>query len=219
MKEQGYLTESSIVGGTSGGSLGAAIACSGIPTQEALEFLINASQNKAFKKNINKGLKESLADFLPPSTLERCNGRLHVCVTKVWPNPSGKVTIINKFQSMDELLEVLAASCFIPLYSAPAMVTKIGAEYFVDGGVFAFIPPVGEVRVSPIPLPAFRQARRSHIHIISRKYSLPQLVSFVLLPPAPGVLRDIYSEGMKAAELWIRREEIKSKLAVYKGET
>lgn len=190
------------------------VACSGMDTRVALEFLIQMSQSKAFKRNIHNGIKESLRTFLPQDILARCNGRLHVCVTKVWPNPQGKVTIINHFDSLDQLLDVIAASCFIPLYSAPSIAAVIGQERYIDGGIFAFLPPIGEIKVSPIPI-TFRRSRQSHIHVISKKFSIPQLITGILIPAKPAVLRDLFEEGIKSAEFWIRKEQTKAKLTVY----
>jgi hypothetical protein len=110
---------------------------------------------------------------------------------------------------------VIAASCFIPLYSGPAVYAKIDKELFIDGGVFASIPPIGDIRVSPISLPAIMKHRRSHIHIISNRFSTPQLLAWVLLPAPPHILRDLFQEGKKSAELWIRRQHIKKNLSVY----
>lgn len=215
MKEEGFLTPNSIIGGTSGGSLAAAIACTDISPEVALDYLIEMSQSKAFRNNLHDEIKTSLRKFLPENSLEKCNGRLHVCVTKLWPKPRREVTIINQFDSVDKLLDVIAASCFIPLYSAPRVYAKVDHELFVDGGVFAFIPPVGEVRVSPIPLPSFIRSRRSHVHIISRKFSLPQLISHVLIPAPPETLRELFHEGQRSADHWVRKEQTKRHLSLF----
>ena len=219
MKEEGFLTHKSVIGGTSGGSLAAAIACTDISPEIALDYLIEMSQSKAFRKNLHDEIKSSLRKFLPEDTLVKCNGRLHVCVTKLWPQPTRQVTIVNEFESVDKLLDVIAALCFIPLYSAPRVLyAKVDQELYIDGGVFAFIPPIGDVRVSPIPLPSFIKSRRSHIHIISKRFSLPQLISYVLIPAPPAVLRELFREGQRSADFWIRKEQTKKQLSLYMEE-
>jgi hypothetical protein len=184
---------------------------------DSLEFLIDLSQNSLFKKNIHNGLKDALDSHFPSDIVAKCNGRLHVCVTKVWPDPVGKETIINNFKNRHDLFEVLAASCFIPFYSAPSAYATIGRERYVDGGLYAFIPPIGDIRISPIPIPSLlmKTSRKAHIQIISKKYATHQLIRWVLFPPSPVILRDLFDEGVKSAEFWVRTETIKKQLSLY----
>lgn len=122
MHLNGYFSSSSIISGTSGGSIVATIACSELPPLDCLEYIIEASLDKTFKGNIHSGMKKSLAKFLPHDIVQKCDQRLHICVTKLWPSPNRNATIINRFESKEDLLDAIAASCFIPLYSAPSMV-------------------------------------------------------------------------------------------------
>jgi hypothetical protein len=198
MQVHGYLTDKSICAGTSGGALGALIACSGIHPRVGLEAIMSLSLNENFKSNIDVGLKKILPPLMPPDILGRCNGRLHVVVTKLWPNPKSAPTIISRFESKEFLTDVVAASCFIPLYSAPkTLFTRISSfpeEYFMDGGVFGFMPPIGDIRVSPFPYHPLRKARPPHISLRSPNFSIPRLISYVLRPPPPDVLEELYQE-------------------------
>ena len=57
-------------------------------------------------------------------------------------------------------MQAVAASCFIPLWSAPRQLATAvdlthpdqasGAAWFADGGLLAFMPPVGDIRISPL---------------------------------------------------------------------
>ena len=211
MIDAGYITDKSLIAGTSGGSLGALVAVSGISPRVGLEFVIAMSLDKNFKGNIDVGLKTLLPQILPDNIVERCNGRLHVCVTKLWPNPVGSPHIISEFQSQKDLIDTIAASCFIPLYSTPrTMFTRITyrpLEYFIDGGVFGFMPPIGDVRVSPLSVIPLR--RPANIQIRPSVFSTPKLLSWVLTPAPPAVLEELYQEGYRAAEEWIALEEEK----------
>jgi len=143
MREAGYISDSSIIAGTSGGSLGALVAVAGIHPREGLQLIKDMSLDKTFKNNIDLGLKSVLPSMLPSDITERANGRLHVCVTKLWPSPSA--SIISKFDNVEDIIDIVAASCFIPFYSSPrALFTKITSrspsEYYIDGGVFGFMP-------------------------------------------------------------------------------
>jgi len=141
--------------GTSGGSLGSLIACSGIEHEFALEFIIQLSKSADFKRDIDAGLKKELRTILSAqeNILERCNGRLHVVTTKLSLLSTMKPYIISEYDSLDTLIDSVAASCFIPGYSSMRVGTAIHGHsgQFVDGGVFAFMPPIGDVRVSPFP--------------------------------------------------------------------
>lgn len=57
------LNSSTIHAGTSGGSLAALVACSNFDTKEALDSIIEISNNPEFKKNINEGLKRVTLKF------------------------------------------------------------------------------------------------------------------------------------------------------------
>ena len=115
MREEGYLTKNSLVAGTSGGSLGALVAVCDVEPLTALKIISDMARDRSFKKNIDLGLKEVLPSLLNEHSLQKCNANLNVCVTKLWPNPKGSPHIINKYQNHEEIVDVVAASCFIPL--------------------------------------------------------------------------------------------------------
>jgi hypothetical protein len=180
MKKEGVLDQQSICSGTSGGALAATIAVNNISCDQALQYLIEASTDKVFRKDIHGGLKRLLRDILPTNVHEISNHRLIICVTKVWPQFNHPVLISN-FDSRENLIDVIAASCFIPVYSNPKMLAApiqpfnqrfISTEnlipflrnlniktnsfsqdemngLFIDGGVTAWIPPIGDIRVAP----------------------------------------------------------------------
>ena len=115
MKTHGYLTNKSTCAGTSGGSLGALVACADIEPELALEFIIKLSKSSHFFKDIDAGMKSELLPLLPSDALEKCNNRLDIVVTRLWPNPSfTKPLVTSSFQSKEELVDHIAASCFIP---------------------------------------------------------------------------------------------------------
>ena len=81
MKAHGYLTKKSVCAGTSGGSLGALVACADIEPELALEFVIKLSKSKRFFHDIDAGMKSELLPLLPDDVIEKCNMRLNVVVT------------------------------------------------------------------------------------------------------------------------------------------
>tara|TARA_R100000406_G_scaffold95844_1_gene91381 strand:- start:1445 stop:2209 length:765 start_codon:yes stop_codon:yes gene_type:complete len=125
------------VSGSSAGSIIGALYCSGYTPME----IILLSKKKAFLKIfkigfLNKGLTELtyLKDFLNAhlnkDSFESLELPLHVCVSNI---NSGKYEIISK----GKLIEVLAASCALPLLFKSV---KINGNLYVDGGLLNNLP-------------------------------------------------------------------------------
>lgn len=213
MREQQFMTNESVFAGTSAGALGALVGCCDIDPEYALQALVDLSKTPTFSENIDRGLKQALKTLLPSDALERCNQRLFVTVTRLWPNPQLSPHIVSEFSSTEHLLSVVAASCFIPLYSAPKRIythihhprTASSAEYFIDGGVLAFMPPLGDVRMTPLPKHYIRARPIPDITLPDHaRYPLPQLLLWVLKPAPEKDLRQLYTYGREAARTWMQ---------------
>jgi hypothetical protein len=220
-KHRKLINDKTIVAGTSGGSLVALLAVSDLSAEVALNTMISLSTNDDFKKDMVVGLKNYVRPLLPTDVLERCNGRLHVTTTIVWPpkNVTLDVTIVSHFNSTEHLLDCVSASCFIPYYTASSLTTTIAeypGEHHVDGGVFAYMPPVGEVRVSALPREIVPKVLFGPCDICPawNDYPIPQLLKWSLFPPPEKELRGLYEKGAMAAEKWILESEKKEQLLV-----
>jgi len=223
LKADGYMTSKSIVAGTSGGALGALVACSGLRCEDALEAMIEQSTSSQTKQNIDLGLRQGLLQLFShgdeKAILDSCNGKLHVVVCKVYPLHTSPL-IVSHFEDVPNLLDVVCASCFIPLWSSPRqMYTRIHAgspksfpqkilpsDLVLDGGFLAFMPPIGDVRLSPFPA-RYILTKKPHISLDVNAYSLPRLLSWVLQPAPPSVLRELYEHGKTEAKKWIEMQE------------
>lgn len=99
------------------------------------------------KFDIQRLLCEGLEKVLPEDAHLKCNGKLHVSLTRV---RDGKNVIISEFSSRDELMQVIQCSSWIPLFSGilPPMVR--GVRY-MDGGFSDNLPTLDEntITVSP----------------------------------------------------------------------
>ena len=191
-KSAGYVTDKSFFAGTSGGSLGSLLACTDIDPELALDFVVRLSKDNDFKRDIDLGLKKNVKSLLPADAHRRCEDRLFVTTTRLWPNPSIQPTIISKFRSVDALVDAVAASCFIPMYSATRFTTSVTdhSGYYLDGGVFAFMPPIGEITMTPFPNKLVKPfCRRPHVSLDSSPYSVAQLLRWALFPPEARILR------------------------------
>ena len=209
LRENMYINESTVVAGTSGGALSALLACSGVSTLEALENIVLLSQNQKFRKNIHSGLRVAISNLLPDDAVVKCNGRLHVVVTRAWPQPKITPIIISNFSSKEDILDAVTTSCFIPLYSDKSLFIPYREGKYLDGGLLAFMPPVGQITVSPFHRRyVLRRPPQISPHLSSKfKYSLPRLLSYVLRPAPPDVLRDLYQEGNNCALSWIHADK------------
>ncbi|KAJ1410576.1 acyl transferase/acyl hydrolase/lysophospholipase [Ochromonadaceae sp. CCMP2298] len=215
LKSRGLMGDTAIYGGTSGGSIGALIACADYPPDDALELIVSLSQDQLLWKDMHAGLKQHLRPMVTEELLQKCQQRLHITTTQVWPSPQLHVT--STFSSAEHLLDVVAASCFIPLYSAKQLAVRVGAEkgdrqLFVDGGVLAFMPTVGEVTVSPFCDAGFPikpiNFRPIQIHLKNGDYSMAQLLYWGLNPPKPDIMRELSSKGSDAANRWMDQQRL-----------
>ena len=120
--------------------------------------------------------------------------------------------MLSHFESVDHLLDVVAASCFIPLYSATRLATTIVTnpnDLFVDGGVFAFIPPVGDVRVSAFPkyvIPKAIFGTPPHISPKMEDFFLPSLLKWSLIPAPEKKLYALFEAGLQAGDEYQQAE-------------
>ena len=215
LKSKNYLTKNSIYGGTSGGSLGALIGCADIDTDLAAKIFIAMSEDKKFHKNIDHGIKMHLRTIIPEDVLSKVNDRLFIVTTKVWPdiNNIKKPIITSHFKDIDHLIDVVSASCFIPIWSNRSSIhslfTKIISDpnsLYVDGGLASWMPPIGDVRVTPFPKTLIFTKRKPHITLPPNKYSTFTLISWVLQPPPPEKILELYKEGEIAANKWIESQ-------------
>lgn len=167
-----------------------------------------------FKKNIDVGLRSTLDDLLPSDIVDKCNGRLHITTTRIWPNIDRKPHIVSHFKDRQHLLDTISASCFIPLYSSPyKLFTRIQQnpnELFIDGGVYSFMPPIGDVRVSPFPKEFLSLVWKRHPHICLPYHSFPisTLLGYILNPAPPNQLRKLYEMGRREAQIFISETKV-----------
>ena len=206
---------------STGGSIAAAICATGMGDEEVLDLLVKSARDKTFNADIDNGIKTMLRQTMPEDAYSRCSGRLHVTLTRVRPKFQTKPVIVSQFASNEELIESVAASCFIPLWSSMRLTTTVGKEEhsFIDGGVFAFVPALHRlvdhdvVSVTPLhEVYGFLHRRRkpvdiSPILLSNFNHSLPRLVRWALDPPSDEMLLDLYRAGEESAHIWADKRE------------
>jgi hypothetical protein len=213
LKAEGLINSESHYSGSSGGAICALHACADkLSDDETLELIIKMSKDEKVWHHMDEALRLSLAEVANVDTLKLCQGRLHVTTTKVWPNRKPDLQIFSQYDSVDHLIDCVAASSFIPMYSATKLSVPIrgtDARYF-DGGVLALIPPIGKVTIAPFGnehFPRLKPYKWRHIDIGLRKedYSLAQLVYRALKPLPEGQMRDLHAKAVISAEQFLER--------------
>ena len=217
MKERGVMNDTSHYAGTSGGSICSLLACSNLPCEEALELIIQVSTDPVIWSNMDAGIRKTLDILITEEKLQLCQGRLHIATTRVWPKPKAQVTMFSNFDSKEHLIDCVAASCFIPLYGARNQFkVKIGGanavDSYLDGGVFAFMPPVGDVTISPFANNHFHfkppNWRDIDIHLDKRDYPLSKLLYWALHPAPEKELRELSRQGEIKAHKWMDERKL-----------
>lgn len=203
--------------GTSGGALGALVMVSGVRPEDALEALIDFGEKPHLHNDIEANMRHVIrpllegSDGLGTEALRHINGRLVVCVTRLWPQTSVRPVLVKEFRDLPYLIDMVGASCFIPFWSAPRFFTSVhsqsgvlGRQHLVDGGFLAFMPPVGNTRVSPFPRQfILRKASQPDICLPVDAYLFPRLLAWALRPAPRQVLRDLFEHGRLATRKWI----------------
>ncbi|XP_030332588.1 patatin-like phospholipase domain-containing protein 4 isoform X3 [Strigops habroptila] len=95
-----------------------------------------------------KTLREGIESILPPNVHEIAENRLYVSVTNT---RNGENRLVSNFASREDLIKVLLASSFVPVYAGIKPVEYKG-EKWVDGGITNGLPilPFGRtVTISP----------------------------------------------------------------------
>ena len=201
--QRNMVNSETVFAGSSGGAIAALVGCSGVHPTLALQKLIDLSKNKEFWQDIDAGLRNEdfMVDF-PDDIVDRCNGRLYVTATRVWPKPSAEVTMFSNYDSLNDILSCVAASCFIPFYCSQKLYVECRGGRYIDGGLLAIMPPIGNVKISPLPKVVFPRRLRPDI---SPKPALriEELTKNAFIPPPAAELERLYEIGIESTSLWL----------------
>jgi len=141
--------------GTSAGSVVAASLLLEAPLSEmasdVLRGVVEAKKgilgpfSPSFDPNMIMG--QCLERLLPEDAHLRVNGRLHVSVTNVY---DGKNVLVSQFSSKEELINVVLASCFIPVFSGIVPPRYRGSRV-IDGGYSNNLPILDSQTITVSP--------------------------------------------------------------------
>ncbi|GJQ86181.1 bmm [Trypoxylus dichotomus] len=165
--------------------------------------------------NIQKLLLEGLEKFLPEDAHLIVNGKLHISLTRVY---DGKNVIVSQFNSKEELIAALSASCFIPFFSG-LLPPKFQGVRYMDGGFSDNLPSLDENTITVSPFcgesdicPRDDSMQLFHINVANTsieisKHNIYRLAR-ILYPPKPEVLSNICKQGFDDALRFLHRNNL-----------
>lgn len=209
--------------GASGGALVAAVLLAQPETLEqckefTFEFAADVRQQMfgAITPGYDfmKLLREGMNSILTADAHEEAHGRLHVSVTNA---KTLQNSLISSFPTRDDLMTVLLASSFVPLYSGIKAV-KYKGESWIDGGLTNRLPILSDGRtltVSPFSgrldiCPQDSDQNNFYISIAKQDFifSVANFVrlSHALFPPSRERMESLYHKGFDDAMMFLQNK-------------
>jgi len=224
LQEDNHLLPSTPLNGASGGSL--AVACAASPTVISTEEALASSlriANRCTKEgaifNLERILREELSVMCTQEMVNEINARpsrvdfLWTSAPSLQRRSSGP-----PFDCPDDLIDILSASCHIPLYSSVNPVTSVQGEWGLDG----FLSAPSALGCQPVqgvdetifctPFSSFpsKTTRRSLISPLVEDipFTPAEYLSLALGRPGPNEEqhRLLFELGRKCAERWINND-------------
>ncbi|XP_015988091.2 patatin-like phospholipase domain-containing protein 4 isoform X5 [Rousettus aegyptiacus] len=160
-------------------------------------------------------LRREVESVLPPDAHEQAHSRLHVSVSNTKTREN---VLVSSFSSREDLIQVLLASSFVPLFAGLKPVQHRGQRW-VDGGLTDSLPilPVGRtVTVSPFsgrsdisPQDKGQLNLRLTVANQDLTLSMANLVRLrqALFPPRKTGLESLHRRGFQDAVRFLRQED------------
>ncbi|XP_031566532.1 patatin-like phospholipase domain-containing protein 4 isoform X2 [Actinia tenebrosa] len=215
-----FLRSIKAFAGASAGSLAAAMLATSAPIDKCSEYVVDLT-NEARKNPLGPfspqfdlvgNLRKGMEEYLPSNCHKLASGRLFISVTSL---KTRKNLMISEYESKDELMKVLLASCYIPFYVGLDFPEFKGQRWF-DGGFTDNlpIPPQGDtILVSPFsgnshispqdaskPLSEFYWRK---MHVLVNKENAKRGLN-VLYPPRIDGVDKLYSAGFNDAMRFLK---------------
>ncbi|XP_058642497.1 patatin-like phospholipase domain-containing protein 4 isoform X4 [Onychostoma macrolepis] len=158
--------------------------------------------------------REGIEEILPPNAHQLANERLHVSITH---SKTHKNSMVSSFTSREDLIKVLLASCFVPVYAGVKPVEFQGQKW-MDGGFTDSLPilPVGRtITVSPFSgpqdiSPAHKGISKLHLRLANMNimFSKDNIIRLnqALFPPSLPRLKALEQEGYQDAVDFLKKE-------------
>ncbi|XP_071993949.1 patatin-like phospholipase domain-containing protein 4 isoform X2 [Engystomops pustulosus] len=211
---QKLLNSVKVFAGASAGSLVATVLLTAPDKiEESKDFLYAFSEDfrKRFpgvvkpRYDFMKYLREGIEAILPAQAHEIAEKRLYVSITN---SKSIENCLVSSFASREELIKVLLASCYVPLYAGVNAVEYKGEKWF-DGGFTNSLPvlPMGRtITISPFcgrqdicpkdndPFDVYFNIGKQKIQISAANF---RRLNQTLFPPSRNKMELIFQDGFQ----------------------
>ncbi|XP_060854138.1 patatin-like phospholipase domain-containing protein 2 isoform X2 [Rhopalosiphum padi] len=214
-----YLLENKICGSSAGAISACCLLCD-IPlelmTSQMLD-IVKESRSKALgpfspSMNITEHLYNRLNKDLPNDAHKRVSGKLFVSLTRV---PDGKNVIISQFSSKEEVIQVLLASAFIPVFSG-FVPPLVGKYRYIDGGFTDNLPILDKntITISPFSgltdiCPRDNPIQKYLLKISNNSFEVTKTNCFrvarIMFPPEPEMLAKLCYQGFDDALIFLQK--------------
>lgn len=159
-------------------------------------------------------LREGIEEILPPDAHQMAGGRLHISLTN---SRTRRNRMVSHFASREDLIKVLLASSFVPVYAGIKAVEYQGQRW-IDGGLTDSLPVLPEGRtitVSPFSGP--QDICPQHVGLANLHLKLANMdvilstdnfkrLNQALFPPTLDRMKTIAQEGYYDAVRFLRKE-------------
>lgn len=159
-------------------------------------------------------LRSGIEAILPPNAHELAHSRLHVSITNTKTREN---SLVSSFSSREDLIKVLLASSFVPIYAGLRPVEYKGQKW-ADGGLTDSLPilPVGRtVTVSPFSgrldiSPRDKGQLPLYVSIANQDIALSlanlRRLNQALFPPSHGTMESLHRQGFRDATEFLSKE-------------
>ncbi|CAG5120229.1 unnamed protein product [Candidula unifasciata] len=214
-----------IAGASAGALMAAVLVTAPDKIEESAEHIHNLAKEIRKKPlgaltpgyNFTRSLRYMVEDILPEDAHEVAKGKLFVSLTNAETKEN---ELMSDFESRDELIDALVASCYIPVYAGIKLPMLRGQKY-IDGGLSDNLPKFDTGRtitVSPFdgksdigPRVGQEIEKKAHfinVHNQDIQVNLNNIKKGVhaFFPPKRQMLQEYFERGRRDASRFLIRE-------------
>ncbi|PNW75545.1 hypothetical protein CHLRE_12g530950v5 [Chlamydomonas reinhardtii] len=209
LQSMNVLLPETPVAGASAGSIIAVCAKSGLSEEELLVAFLDLARDcrqGGTRTRLKSVLRRVLEKALPDDIHERCNGRAHLAVTRLWPEFTPQT--ISSFRSRTDVIDTLLTSSHIPYWFDGSLFTMYRSGVYFDGGITNFIPSTPTdvcYRISCFPsqqLKAFKGISLSPDTFEQWPYDMGTMLGWAFEPAPEDMLLKLVEKGKRDARSW-----------------
>ncbi|GIL84316.1 hypothetical protein Vretifemale_13016 [Volvox reticuliferus] len=197
------------VAGASAGSIVAVCTKSGLSEQQLLDAFVDLSRDcrqGGTRTRLKSVLQRVLQEALPYDIHERCEGRVFLAVTRLFPDFAPLT--VSSFTSRQDVIDTLLVSSHIPYWFDGSLFTSYRDGMYFDGGITNFIPSTPTAlchRVCCFPsekLRAFPNIDLSPDTYEAWPYDMGTMLSWAFEPAPDETLMFLVEKGKRDARSW-----------------